>query len=37
MRLGGWRSAEVMRKYAENLAEERAIDAYRRLSPGDRF
>jgi site-specific recombinase XerD len=37
MRLGGWRSAEVMRKYAENLAEERAIVSYRRLSPGDRF
>lgn len=37
MRLGGWRSAEVMRKYAENLAEERAILAYRRLSLGDRF
>lgn len=37
MKLGGWRSAEVMRKYAENLAEERAILAYRRLSLGDRF
>jgi site-specific recombinase XerD len=37
MRLGGWRSAEVMRKYGEQLAEERAVEAYRRLSPGDRF
>jgi site-specific recombinase XerD len=37
MRLGGWRSAAVMRKYGEMLAEERAVEAYRRLSPGDRF
>jgi len=37
MRLGGWRSAEVMRKYGEMLAEERAISNYRKLSPGDRF
>lgn len=37
MRLGGWRSAEIMRHYAESLAERRAVESYRRLSPGDRF
>jgi site-specific recombinase XerD len=37
MRLGGWRSTEIMRHYAESLAERRAVESYRRLSPGDRF
>jgi site-specific recombinase XerD len=37
MRLGGWRSREIMARYAESAADARAVEAYRRLSPGDRF
>jgi len=38
MRLGGWRSIQVMRRYGEAEEDRRAIEAYRsRPSPGDRF
>lgn len=37
MRLAGWKSRTMLQRYGASAADERAREAHRKMSPGDRF
>jgi hypothetical protein len=37
MRLAGWRSRQMVARYAASAGTDRAIAAYRRIAPSDKY